>query len=155
MRALIDSAPLLQVGKGKTASRDKMAIVQQFVALAVDEDAPIPRHALTSWTLGTDAGGAMVVTALYQRGRGTQHVQYIQVFEKSRTVLRRRGQSVVEINVFAGAIVCSDANKVAFVPNDVNQFVLTKEGLAVRNNFRLILFASRWKSRCHRYRIEN
>ena len=86
MRALIDSALLLQVGKGKTASRDKMAIVQQFVALAVDEDAPIPRHALTSWTLGTDAGGAMVVTALYQRGRGTQHVQYIQVFEKSRTV---------------------------------------------------------------------
>jgi len=59
VRALIDSAPLLQVGKGKTASRDKMAIVQQFVALAVAEDAPIPRHALISWTLGTAAGGAI------------------------------------------------------------------------------------------------
>src|SRR6266516_826990 len=103
-----------------------MTLIHEFVAFAVEQDAPIPRHALVRWMLGTDArsavGGDGVVPARFV----PQSVERMDVFKETFARVRRRNGRAVKIDIFL-AIVCAHADHVALIGHDVDELELPVE----------------------------
>src|SRR4029453_2554645 len=100
-----------------------MALIKQFVAFAVEQDAPIPRHALTARMLHTDArravGGDRIIPARFV----PQGIKRMDVFKKTFARLGWRNRRAVKIDILFAA-VCAHADHIAFVGHDVDQFEL-------------------------------
>src|SRR5204863_207976 len=83
--------------------------------------APIPRHALVGWMLRTDArsavGGDGVIPARFV----PQSVERMDVFKETFARVRWRNRRAVKIDILL-AVVCAQANHVALVGHDVDEF---------------------------------
>src|SRR5438270_6227522 len=103
-----------------------MALIQQFVAFAIEQDAPIPRHALVGWMLRTDArsavGGDGVIPARFV----PQSVERMDVFKETFARVRWRNGRVVKIDILL-TIVCAHADHVALIRYDIDEFELPIE----------------------------
>ncbi|KAF5407218.1 MAG: hypothetical protein Udaeo2_27020 [Candidatus Udaeobacter sp.] len=98
-----------------------MAFIQHFVAFAIKQDAPVPWHALVSRVLRTDArstvGGDGVIPARFV----SQSVERMNVLKETFARLRRRNRRAVKIDILV-AVVCAQADHVALIGHDVNEF---------------------------------
>src|SRR5436309_11163217 len=103
-----------------------MALRHQFVAVAIEQDAPIPWQALLGWMLRADArsavGGDGVIPAWFV----PQSIERMDVFKETFARVRWRDGRAVKIDVFL-AVVRAQADHVAFIGYDVNEFELSIE----------------------------
>src|SRR5204863_3205160 len=103
-----------------------MAVIQQFVAFAIEQDAPIPRHALVGWMLRTDdssaVGGDGVIPARFV----PQSVKRMDVFKETFACVRWRNGRAVKIDILF-AVVCAQADHVALIGYDIDKFELPVE----------------------------
>src|SRR5437016_10998347 len=124
--ALINEAARFEFGKWKSAGDDEVALIQQFVAFAIEQDAPIPRHALVGWMLRADArsavGGDGVIPARFV----PQSVERMDVFKETFARVRWRNGRAVKIDILL-AVVCSHADHVALIGHDVDELELPVE----------------------------
>src|SRR5436190_15961317 len=103
-----------------------MALIHQFVAFAVEQDAPIPRQALVRWMLRADAGSAVGGDGVVPARFVPQSVKRMDVFKETfARVLWRNGRAV-KIDVLL-AVVCPHADHVALIGHDVDEFELPVE----------------------------
>src|SRR6266705_2195159 len=103
-----------------------MALIQQFVAFAVEQDAPIPWHALVGWMLGADARGAVGGDGVIPAWFVPQSVERMDVFKETFARVRWRNGGAVKIDIFF-AVVCAQADHVALIRHDVDEFELPVE----------------------------
>src|SRR5213596_3225781 len=103
-----------------------MALIHEFVAFAIEQDAPIPRQALVGWMLRTDArsavGGDGVIPARFV----PQSVERMDVFKETFARVRWRNRRAVKIDILL-AVVCAQANHVALIGHDVDELELPVE----------------------------
>src|SRR5204862_1988596 len=103
-----------------------MAVMQQFVAFAIEQYAPSPRRALVGWMLRADArsavGGDGVIPARFV----PQSVERMDVFKETFARVRWRNGRAVKIDILL-AVVCAQADHVALIGHDVDEFELPVE----------------------------
>src|SRR5256886_14796080 len=103
-----------------------MALIHEFVAFAIEQDAPIPRQALVGWMLRADArsavGGDGVIPARFV----PQSVERMDVFKEPFARVRWQNSRAVKIDVLL-AVVCAHADHVALISHDVDEFELPVE----------------------------
>src|SRR5947199_7287791 len=103
-----------------------MAFIQKFIAFAIEQDAPIPRQALVGWMLGADArsavGGDGVIPARFV----PQSVERTDVFKETFARVRWRNGRAVKVDIFL-AVVCAQADHVALIGHNVDEFELPVE----------------------------
>src|SRR6266550_6860766 len=100
-----------------------MAFIQQFVAFAIEQDAPIPWHALVGWVLGADARSTVGGDGVIPARLVPQSVKGMDVFKKTFARLRWRNRCAVKIDILL-AVVCAHADHVALIGHDVDEFEL-------------------------------
>src|SRR5438105_8446148 len=103
-----------------------MAVIQQFVAFAIEQDAPIPRHALVGWMLRADARSAVGGDGVIPPRFVPQSVERMDVFKETFARVRRRDGGAVKIDILL-AVVCAHADHVALIGYDVDEFELPVE----------------------------
>jgi len=113
--------------EGQPAGLDGLALIHEFVGLAVDQQTPVPRRALRRRMLAADPGGAVGGDRVIPARRVAELVDRADVFEKPRARLRQAGGGPVEIRVLAFSIVRPDADHVPLVGGDVGEVVLSIE----------------------------
>src|SRR5437016_796116 len=103
-----------------------MALIHEFVAFAIEQDAPIPRQALVGWMLRADArsavGGDGVIPARFV----PQSVERMDVFKETFARVRWRNSRAVKVDILL-AVVCAHADHVALIGHDVDEFELPVE----------------------------
>src|SRR2546430_7247076 len=108
------------------AGNDEVALIHQFVAFAIEQDAPIPRQALVRGMLGADAcsavGGDGVIPARFV----PQSVERMDVFKETFARVRWRNRRAVKIDILL-AVVCAQADHVALIGHNVDEFELPVE----------------------------
>src|SRR5213595_1045805 len=100
-----------------------MAFIQQFVAFAIEQDAPIPRQALVGWMLGADAGSAVGGDGVIPARLVPQSVERMDIFKETFARVRWRNGRAVKIDILL-AVVCAHADHVALIGHDVDEFEL-------------------------------
>src|SRR5881396_2758145 len=100
-----------------------MALIQQFVAFAIQQDPPIPRHALVGWMLRADARSAIGGNGVIPARFVPQSVERMDVFKETFARVRWRNGRAVKINILL-AVVCAHADHVALIGHDVDKFEL-------------------------------
>src|SRR4029453_12214933 len=103
-----------------------MALIHQFLAFAIEEDAPIPRHPLLGWVLRADARGAVSGNGIVPARFVPQSVDRMDVFKETFSRALWRNCRVVKIDIFF-SVVCAHADYVAFIGHDVDEFELAIE----------------------------
>src|SRR5439155_10378466 len=103
-----------------------MALIQQFVAFVVKQDAPIPWQALVGWMLRADARGAVGGDGVIPARFVPQSVKRMDVFKETFARVRWRNGRAVKIDILI-AVVCAHANHVALIGHDVDEFELPVE----------------------------
>ena len=103
-----------------------MALIHQFVAFAIEQNAPIPWHTLSGWMLRTDTCGAVGGDCVVPTRFVAQSVERMDVFKEPFACALRRDRRVVQINIFL-AIICAQADHVAFIGRDVDELELPIE----------------------------
>src|SRR6266513_5474475 len=103
-----------------------MAFIQQFVAFAIEQDAPIPRHALVGWMLGADARSAVRGDGVIPARFVPQSVERMDVFKETFARVSWRNGRAVKIDILL-AVVCAQADDVALIGHDVDEFKLAVE----------------------------
>src|SRR5881396_779234 len=103
-----------------------MALIQQFVAFAIEQDAPIPRYAFVRWMLRADAGSAVGGDGVIPARFVPQSVERMDVFQETFARVRWRNSRMVKIDVLL-AVVCAYADHVALIGHDVDEFELPVE----------------------------
>src|SRR5437762_11538478 len=98
-----------------------MAVIQQFVAFAIEQDAPIPRHALVGWMLRTDARSAVGSDGVIPARFVLQSVEGMDVFKEPFARMRWRNGRAVEIDILL-AVIGAQTDHVALIGNDVDKF---------------------------------
>src|SRR6478672_3789816 len=103
-----------------------MALIHQFVTFPIEQDPPIPWHALVAWMLCADArctvgGDGVIPTRCVPEG-----IERMDVFEKSFARLRWRNSRAVKIDILL-AIVCAQTDHVPLIGYDVDEFELPVE----------------------------
>src|SRR2546430_1473927 len=100
-----------------------MALIHEFVAFAIEQDAPIPRQALVGWMLRADArsavGGDGFIPARFVR----QSVERMDVFKETFARMRWRNGRTVKIDILP-AVVRAQADHVALIGHDVDEYEL-------------------------------
>src|SRR2546430_17468368 len=108
------------------AGNDEVALIHQFVAFAIEQDAPIPRQALVGWMLRADArsavGGDGVIPARFV----PQSVERMDVFKETFARVRWRNGRAVKIDILV-AVVCAQADHVALIGHNVDELELPVE----------------------------
>src|SRR6266700_1827410 len=97
-----------------------VALIQQFVAFAVEQDAPIPRQALVGWMLGTDARSAVGGDGVIPARLVPQSVERMDVFKETFARVRWRNGRAIKIDIFL-AVVCAQADHVALIGHDIDE----------------------------------
>src|SRR6266496_5731660 len=103
-----------------------MALIHQFIAFAVEQDAPIPRQALVRWMLRADARSAVSGDGVVPAGFVPQRVERMDVFKKTFARVFWRNSRAVKIDVLL-AVVRAQADHVALIGHDVDEFELPVE----------------------------
>src|SRR4029077_12431709 len=103
-----------------------MALIHQFVAFPIEQDSPIPRHALIAWMLCADARRTVGGDGVIPTRCGPQGVKRMDVFKKSFARLRWRNSRAVKIDILL-AIVCAQTDHVTLIGYDVDKFELPVE----------------------------
>src|SRR6266496_4232651 len=103
-----------------------MALIHEFVAFAIEQDAPIPRYAFLRWMLGSDARSAIGGNGVIPARFVPQSVERMDVFKETFSRARWRNRRPVKIDIFI-AVVCAHANHVALIGHDVDEFELPVE----------------------------
>src|SRR5947209_10349347 len=103
-----------------------MALIHEFVAFAVEQDAPIPRQALVGWMLGTDACSAVSGDGVIPARFVPQSVERMDVFKETFARVRWRNGRAVKVDILL-AVVCANADHVALIGHDVDEFELPVE----------------------------
>src|SRR5437016_12457883 len=124
--ALINEAARFEFGKWKSAGDDEVALIQQFVAFASEQDAPIPRQALVRWMLGADACSAVVGDGVIPARFVPQSVERVDVFKETFARVRWRNGRAVKMDILL-AVVCAQADHVALIGHNVDEFELPVE----------------------------
>ena len=84
-----------------------MAFIHQFVAFAIEQDAPVPRHALVGWVLRADARGAVGRDGVIPARFVPQSVERMDVFKETFARLRRRNGRAVKIDILPCGSLCA------------------------------------------------
>src|SRR6266513_2893445 len=126
-----------------------MALIQQFVAFAIEQDTPIPGHALVGWMLRTDARSAVGGDGVIPPRLVPQSIERMDVFKETFTRVRWRNGRAVKIDIFL-AVVCAQADHVALIGHDVDKFELAVEAADSRVGLAKLLAgldgeAERWR----------
>src|SRR5213595_4145131 len=100
-----------------------MAFVQKFVAFAIEQDAPIPRQPLVGWMLGADARSAVGGDGVIPARLVPESVERMDVFKETFARVRWRDGRAVKIDILI-AVVCAQADHVALIGHDVDEFEL-------------------------------
>src|SRR6188472_1433225 len=103
-----------------------MALIHQFVAFPIEQDAPIPRHALIGWMLCADARGAVGGDGVIPTRCVPQGVERLDVFKKSFARLRWRNSRTIKVDILL-AIICAQTNHVALIGYYIDEFELPVE----------------------------
>ena len=119
----VDVSAALQLGEWHTAV-EYTALIEQLVALTINEDAPVPGHTLRGGMLRADARGAVGGDGVIPARFVPQDVERTDVFEEAFARGHRRNGGAVKIDVLALAVVRSHADHVALVGHDVDEFEL-------------------------------
>ena len=101
----------------------EVTLIHQFVTLAIEEEAPVPRQPIVRRTLSRMLVGQFVVMALYQRGF-CESVERMDVFKETFACLCRRNDRAVKIDILV-AIVCPHPDHIAFIGHDVDELKLS------------------------------
>ena len=104
-----------------------MALIHQFIAFAIEQDAPVPRHALTRWVLCANARGAVCGNSVIPARFVSQGVERLDVSEETTARLRRGNGGAVKIDVLAFPIIRPHADYIALVGHDIDEFELPVE----------------------------
>ena len=123
----VDEGAGAEFGEGEVVGGDHFAFVEHFVALAVDEEAPVEGEAFGFGMLGTDGGGAVGGDGVVPAGLVAHLVEVGEVLQEAFAGAFGRDFGAVEVRFFAFAVVGAEADDVAFVGGDVGEFVLTVE----------------------------
>src|SRR5206468_9751709 len=103
-----------------------MALIHEFVAFAIEQDAPIPRQALVGWMLRADARSAVGSDGVIPARFVPQSVERMDVFKKTFARVHWRNRRAIQIDIFL-AVVRAQADHVALVGHDVDKFELPVE----------------------------
>src|SRR4029077_14852254 len=103
-----------------------MALIHQFVSFPIEQNPPIPWHALIAWMLCADARCAVGGDCVIPTRCVPQGVERLDVFQKPFARLRWRNSRAVKINVLL-AIVCAQTDHVTLIGYDVDKFELPVE----------------------------
>src|SRR5438874_5332193 len=103
-----------------------MALVHQFVAFAVKQDAPIPWQALVGWMLRADARSAVGGDGIIPARFVPQSVERMDVFKETFTRVRWRNGRAVKIDILL-TIVCAQADHVALIGYDIDELEVPVE----------------------------
>src|SRR5437870_8778887 len=127
-----------------------MALIHVFVAFAIEQDAPIPRQALVRWMLGADAcsavGGDGVIPARFV----PQSVERVDVFKETFARVRWRNGRAVKMDILL-AVVCAQADHVALIGHNVDEFELPVEPADSRVGLTKLL--ARLEGEAERWRV--
>src|SRR5437588_932735 len=111
-----------------------MPLIHQFVAFAVEQNAPVPWHAFVAWMLCADARGAVGGDGVIPTRFVPQSIKRIDVFKKTFAGLRWRNGRAVEIDILF-AVICAQTDHVALIRHDVDEFELPVDPADSRVNF--------------------
>src|SRR6266487_6819772 len=103
-----------------------MTLIHQFVAFAVEQDAPIPRHALPGWMLRADARSAVSGDGVVPARLVPQRVERMDVFKKTFARVFGRNSRAVKVDILL-AVVRAQADHVALISRYVDEFELPVE----------------------------
>src|SRR2546429_2400592 len=103
-----------------------MALIHEFVAFAVEQDAPIPRQALLGWMLRADASSAVGGDGVIPARFVPQSVKRMDVFKKTFARVRWRNGRAVKIDILP-AVVCAQADHVTLIGHDIDELELPAE----------------------------
>src|SRR6266550_2932275 len=103
-----------------------MALVHQFVAFAIKQDAPIPWQALLGWMLRADARSAVGRDGVIPARFVPQSIKRMDVFKETLAGARWRNGRAVKVDILL-AVVCAQADHVALIGRDVDEFELSVE----------------------------
>src|SRR5256885_1428249 len=103
-----------------------MALIHEFVAFAIEQDAPIPRQALVGRMLGADTRSAVSGDGVIPARFVPQSVERMDVFKETFARVRSRNGRAVKIDILL-PVVCTHADHVALIGHDVDDFELPVE----------------------------
>src|SRR5205823_4359860 len=111
---------------GKPAGDNGMALIHQFVAFAIEQDAPIPWHTLIARMLRANARGAVGGDGVIPARFVPQNIERMDVFKETFARLCWRNGRAVKIDILL-AVICAQADHVALIGHDVDKFELPVE----------------------------
>jgi len=103
-----------------------MALIHQFVAFAIEQDAPIPWHTLIARMLRANARGAVGGDGVIPARFVPQNIERMDVFKETFARLCWRNGRAVKIDILL-AVICAQADHVALIGHDVDKFELPVE----------------------------
>src|SRR6266704_4974568 len=103
-----------------------MALIHQFIAFAIEQDAPIPWQAFVRWMLRADARSAVSGDCVVPARLVPQRVKRMDVFKKTLARVFWRNSRAVKVNILL-AVVRAQADHVALISRYVDEFELPVE----------------------------
>ena len=126
--AIIDQAALFQIGE-RDRTVERTGLVGQFVHVAVQQNPPVPANFMgVGIGMLPDAGGAIVGQGIVPFRVQLEVVDRAEVIEQDASRQRQVGVEAIEIDLLA-AVVRAQPDQVAFVRDDVSDFLLAEETL--------------------------
>ena len=130
-RHRIDVRALHQLGKRQVAGKVSVT-VENLRAAAVEQNPPVVHRAAGGKLsggghLGKDVGGAVVGDRVVPLRVLAQFVGVVEIFQKEFARPLRSGGGVKQVNIFASSIVGTQPDKIAFIGENVKQFILPEK----------------------------
>ena len=131
MRRGIDVSLSLQIRHRQSACYQAATFIHQLVHFAVQQDAPVEDCGvpLSGGSGHVDVGSAVVSKRVVPLGRGMQFVGALEIVEKDLARQLRTGRGAKDIHLLIGVVpvICTQADDVALIGDNVGEHVLTIE----------------------------
>src|SRR5204862_6806694 len=111
----------------KATCSNVVTLIKHFVRFAIQEQSPIPWHALVDGPLCANVSRAVACDGVVPTRVISQNVDRVHVFEKPGARLFWRNHPPVKINLLAVAIIAAEADRIALISHNVNERVLSVE----------------------------
>src|SRR6266702_8197214 len=103
-----------------------MALIHQFIAFAIEQDAPIPWQAFVRWMLRADARSAVSGDCVLPARFVPQRVERMDVFKKTFARVFWRNSRAVKVDILR-TVVRAQTDHVALISRYVDEFELPVE----------------------------
>src|SRR5262249_5295143 len=144
-----DASILFDIGEWEVAVKGP-PLLHHLISLSLEQDTPLQSYRLSRSSLGnkgSDGCRVIVGQRVVLLRLVSPTVCSVRVIQKDGPCLVGSNSCVIEIDLFSLAIICAQADHIAFITDGINQLVIAKE--AANRRIALSHFLARFDRHCN------